>query len=141
MFDECVGKPIMESMFQIIAASTADPEKPEFRHIVDHQKQGALDADWVPKVASEGWIVITADRGKRCGGAKLPQLCRLHGITHVMLSASLHSMASPEKVGAIMSVWSDLVKLRSEPRGSGYSLRLSTSLRVTLLRVYEPPIP
>jgi hypothetical protein len=42
LFDECVGKPIMEHMFRIVAIG---PEKPEFRHIVDYQKQGALDAE------------------------------------------------------------------------------------------------
>jgi PIN like domain len=136
LFDECVGKPIMEAIARIVSTS---PERPEFRHMVDYQSQGALDEEWVPKVATEGWIVITGDRGRSCGGAKLPHLCKAYRITHVMLSARLHTMRSSAKATAILAVWEDLAKLVSEPKGCGYLLRLTSKGHPKLERLYEPP--
>ena len=60
LFDECVGKPVMESIRQFLQSEA------EFAHICDYLQQGVLDAGWVPRIAAEGgWVVITADGGKQ----------------------------------------------------------------------------
>lgn len=99
-------------------------ERPELRHILEFQQQGVWDEQWIPRVASEGWILITADRGKKGSkkGEKLPRLCVRHRITHVVLSAGIHRRKSFEKVLAILSVWYELLQLRDVPPGSRYQL-------------------
>lgn len=138
LFDECVGKPTMLAIAELLVA---EPEKPDLQHVLDFQSQGVRDEVWVPKAATEGRIIITADRGKRGGGAKLPLLCRRYGITHVMLSATLHHRKGFEKAAAILTVWPELAKLPNVPKGSGYSLRLTSAGGPHLVLVYSPPPP
>ena len=86
MFDECVGKPAMEEIQRTISLSL---DEAEFKHVLDFQRQGVLDEDWIPRIAREGdWVVITADRGRRGSakkGEKLPVVCKQQGVTHVVL--------------------------------------------------------
>jgi hypothetical protein len=146
LFDECVGKPVMERLATWLAAA---PEKTLLGHILDYQRQGTHDEVWVPQVATEGWVVITADRGrrgKRSKGEKLPILCRSFGITHVMLSSSIHNRSGFEKCQAILAVWPEIVKLPAAPKGSGHLLRVTKTVkgeRIELMQLYPslPPEP
>src|SRR5262245_57359260 len=108
----------MEQLAGLLAVA---PEKTCLRHVLEFQSQGVFDEVWVPQIAAEGWIIITADRGKRGRqgkGEKLPLLCRRFAITHVMLSAAIHRKNGFEKTRAILAAWPDIAKLPGEPRGS-----------------------
>ncbi len=101
----------------------------ELKHIRDFQLNGIPDEQWIPEVAAkEGWVVITADRGKKGGATeKLPRICAQHGVTHVILSSAVHHQKTMSKIISIMSVWADLIELTtSSARGSRFSIRLKS---------------
>ena len=102
---------------------------PELKHIYDFQMSSTRDEVWVPKLANEGWIVVTADGGKggKGKGEKLPKLCHLNKITHIILSSTLHHKPVFEKTRCLIAVWNDIVRLPEEPPGSRFSLRATMS--------------
>lgn len=140
LFDECVGKPHVDGIARLAQMDLSD-ERPEVRHILEFQQQGVWDEQWIPRVASEGWILITADRGKKGPkkGEKLPRLCVRHRITHVVLSTGMHRRKSFEKMLAILSVWYVLLKLRDAPPGSRYQLEPTFRGQAKLVHKQLPP--
>lgn len=62
------------------------------------QLDGQCDEDWIPRIAREGWVVISSDRGK--GGLKrgmpLPRLCVQWRVTHVLLWPAVSSGKSDD---------------------------------------------
>lgn len=128
LFDECLGAPIMESLAPLLAQGS---DRFRLMHVLEFQKQGVPDSEWVPRIAAEGWIVITTDRGKRnkreAHEEKLPYLCRLYRVTHILLSATLHHRRGIEKAIAIASVWSGLIAAASATRGTRFSLQITAA--------------
>src|SRR5688572_16364980 len=100
---------MVRAMASLLAFSQ---EQPEIKSILDLYDQGTVDEVWVPELSAqkESVIVITCDRAKRRGGAKLPSLCQQYGLTHVLVSGKLHEKKQFEKARAVITVWSDLVK-------------------------------
>ncbi len=135
LLDECIGKQIASALRAFLAPTE---ESAVIKHLLELHKPGTLDDVWLPEAAKDGWIILTGDRGKRASkGSKLPRLCRLLGITHVMLSASIHRMTTLDKQRMIISAWHDLRKLADAPRGSGYQLQ-KAGLGSRLKPVYVP---
>jgi PIN like domain len=126
MFDECIGKPVMESLPQLLSFSKHDQF--ELGHVLDRQKQGIHDEDWIPQLAPEGWIVVTGDRGKggKKKGEKLPFVCMRNQVTHIMLGPSLLHKPSFDKVVAIVQVWDEIAKLPDAPAGSAFLLSVKS---------------
>jgi hypothetical protein len=129
LFDENFGLPLVQALKGLLAFSR---ELTEAQHIIEMHRSGAKDSEWVPQVATGGWIVLTADRG-RSSGAKLPQLCRAAGITHVLISGKLHNSPQFEKARAVLVVWPQLVTIASEPPGGSFSLRYSHEFHPVLV--------
>lgn len=127
LFDECIGKPHVESLIEFLAIDGG--ERPEIRHVLDFQGQGVWDEDWIPRVANEGWMIVTQDRGRkgRSKGEPLPNLCHKLGITHVVLSRRIAQRKSADKVLTILSVWRELLGLFDEPVGSRFALEPHSS--------------
>src|SRR5437667_71826 len=91
-------------------------EPAEFRHLREYGIiDNADDSDWMPFVAENGFILITCDRAKRCGGTKLPDCCVQHKVTHVMMMGRLSEESSLPKVCALLSVWRKLAAVRLAP--------------------------
>lgn len=119
----------------------------QFDHIIDRFAAGAKDDAWIPAIAAAGgWIVITADAGKRPtrGEAKLPKLCREFRITHVVLSAALHIRPASMKAAAIAQLWPEIIRLGECRAGTRFNLRYKTlkgkvGLTVSLDKMWEPP--
>lgn len=124
LFDECVGKPVMDLLRKSIIALSVD--EPEFAHVLDFQKQGEFDDVWIPRIAQDDWIVVTSDRGRRGkkNGKKLPLVCKQHQVTHVALSGTIDQMNSLDKMAIILAVWDDMKKLAAAPKGSAHLIRL-----------------
>lgn len=130
LFDENFGKPLIAALKQLAIVCR---EPTEISHILDFYLEGeAPDDIWIPRL-QEDWIIISADRARRCGGPKLPELCKAFGRTHVLLSKTLHHMKQFQKTRAIIGVWPELLKLANVPRGSCYSLRKAGSSGNTIL--------
>lgn len=119
LFDECVGKPHVDSL----RSQLADP--PEIVHITEFYCEGVKDIEWIPRLASEpGWVVITADRGTHSKrGDKLPAICREYRLTHVLLSKAVHHLTSHDKMTTIRRVWVEIEALSRETPGGRYRLR------------------
>lgn len=65
-------------MHAISAVLATGENPPTLKHIVEFQREGVTDQIWIPRIALEGWIIITPDRGKSNRGGKLPRLCIQH---------------------------------------------------------------
>lgn len=105
-------------------------EDVDFSHIVDRQLAGVRDEDWIPQIADDGWIVITADRGKRKKsgtGERLPIICERFGVTYAAFSRSISQKNTSFKIRALHSVFPELKALPGELRGSGFSIRPRTT--------------
>ncbi len=129
LFDENFGRPLVDALKGLVAFARF---RPEIQHILELQRAGAKDSEWIPKLAADGWIVLTGDRGKSAG-PKLPQLCRAYGITHVLLSGSLQNSPQFDKARAVLGVWPELIDLGEAPAGTRYSLRYSHARVPTLV--------
>jgi hypothetical protein len=125
LFDECIGWPSIKRLAELVEMGRGD--KPEVRHVLQLAPAGTRDEDWIPKIASEGWTVISADGGRwprKNKGEKLPRLCANHKITHVLLSPAIHMLPSFDKLLTILSVWYQLLEISadSDQKGSRYVL-------------------
>lgn len=127
LFDECIGKPHVERLAEFVGGLGL--ELPEIKHVLEFQEQGVWDEEWIPRIADEGWMVVTQDRGKRRKGRgePLPRLCLAHNITHVLFSRRIAERKSAEKVLTLTSVWNELLSLAEAPIGSRYSLEPHSS--------------
>lgn len=106
------------------------PQGIEFYHLIDKYAAGDKDEDWIPKLRVEGgWVVITADAGKNSKvGQKLPDLCVIHQVTHIILKGQFHHKTTLEKSDLIATA----CKARSRPptavdTSSGSDPRRATS--------------
>ena len=131
LFDECLGWPAIDRLIQLVAMGKG--EKPEISHVLKFAPSGTRDEDWIPRLAPQGWTVITTDGGRspnKRRGEKLPRLCARHGVTHIILSPAVHHRTSFEKLLTILSVWYHLLRIASDPaeRGKRYLLEPAQSL-------------
>jgi len=126
-FDENIGSRIYKALIELLKFNKEVTI--ETAHLVlDYHWQGEWDEAWTPKLRDEGWIVISADRGRKSGGKgqALPVTCRKNNITHVLISGKLHNRQQFEKACALIEVREKLFSLRNEPKGSCWLLQLGS---------------
>jgi hypothetical protein len=131
LFDEnLLGVPGVKDLASIYDKS---PERPILRHYLEVFSSGEDDDVWIPVAGKEGYIIISSDRARRSGGAKLPFVCHLNGVVHILVSGKVHSMNNVQKVEAIISVWSEIMsQVSAAAPGTGFLLRLSNSRKPIL---------
>lgn len=95
----------MDALPQLVYFQKARTEIMGIREFV---KADCADDEWVPKLSVEEWIVVSSDRGKQCGGAKLPQVCAEHRVTHVLLSKAVHELSQFDKMRAKKPIRSEM---------------------------------
>ena len=122
LFDECLGKPLLKDVQKLLAW---DDPPPEFGHLLDYFTQGVCDSVWIPLVAKDGWVIITADRAKKSKKIKLPEICLNFKITHILLTGSIVRLKQSQKANAIIAVWEDIKKCPTAPKGSRFNLQMS----------------
>jgi hypothetical protein len=121
LFDENFGKPIITALGSLLYFH---PEQPIVRHLLEHFPSGTPDLEWIPKIATEGWVVVSCDRGKRCGGAKLPTLCAEFKATHILLTASILNLKQFEKARIVITLWPEIAGAADAPAGTRFQLRI-----------------
>jgi len=146
IFDDCLSKRAIKALQSLADFSKGNVE---FAHLADRSLSGQIDDDWIPSIKGQGWIVMTTDRGKKPSpGGKLPHICQLHCVTHVMMSASVHKRNTFDKLRAVFEVWPDLLTAMSAPPGCGYLLqetggpsrgRVKLAIRTQPPDATEPP--
>lgn len=125
-FDECLSRPVVET--QITDSLRLYGSDAEVAHLLTKfGRQGVKDSEWVAQLAREGsWVVLSVDQGRRSKKSeKLPSICRAFGVTHVMLSSSIHRRNMYVKAMAIENHWEKLLGLAAVPRGTGYQIKIS----------------
>ena len=108
LFDENTGGPFVGAFRAVAAMDRRHPV--EIAHTIERFGKSAQDADWIPKIKDEGWLLISEDRGRNsAAGDRLPQLCHQHAITHILvLPALLKRGGQFEKMRALLAVWPEL---------------------------------
>jgi hypothetical protein len=138
LFDENFGEPLVSALARFLAF---DSEPKELRHLFKFAKESEADDIWVPKIAPGGWTVITTDRGKKSATKKLPQICCENGVTHVLVSASIHQAKQFEKARAVVAVWPEIVAATRGDKGRRFSLRYNGPRhRVILVECPTPAV-
>jgi hypothetical protein len=121
----------------------------ESRAVVEHKLRfhgdppGIWDEVWIPKAGKEGWIIISADRGKKGGtkkGDKLPRVCRANNVTHVLMSPAVKQQKQFDQVLVLLSVWYRLLETIAAPPGTCFSLEPLERGR-GILKEKVPPTP
>ena len=130
-FDNCIGSPISDAIGNMLRFHNV---KPVVRHIKEYFDQSTPDDIWIPQIAKEGWIVITADKAKRYGGPKLPTICKNEKLTHILISGKLHNAPQFEKARAIISLFPKIVTAAKEPSGTRYSMHYTGERSLMLER-------
>jgi hypothetical protein len=136
--ENSLGIPATDSLKELLSFS---PDDAEIDHVIRRFGAGTPDEEWIPRLAEDGWVVITADAGKnRSSGRKLPDVCKEFRITHVIIAPGLHKRNNFCKQRAIVDNWERLLAAAEAPRGSRYSLKLSDPAtgRTTLVCVSQP---
>ena len=133
LFDECVGAPVAEHFGLFLKGIYPEPH--EVRHCLDFQKQGIPDEQWIPEMARNRFMVITADRGKRTNGKKLPLLCVKFAMTHIMFGPSVHDLKSSAKVLALGAVWEKIIAAYHGERGSRFLMTMRGGTHPVINRV------
>jgi hypothetical protein len=134
LLDECLGRPLVADINQMLSWDTP---KPTIHHLTNYFVPGTLDPDWIPKIAQEGWMVMTADRGKN-GKHKLPAICATYQITHILMGPSVGQLKQYQKANAIISIWDKIKECQNAPKGSRFLMSWVNG-RASLKRMILPP--
>lgn len=134
LIDENIGKPIGSVLVQLLKWH---PEPPEIAFVVD-RFGGQKDHIWVPQVAQEGWVILSTDRAKQCGGAKLHHVCEEHKVTHILMSATMHELKQFHKVAMVIRLWDKIVEVRLAPPGSRFHMKFHASVPVVVFYQRKP---
>jgi len=122
LFDECIGKPLVDKLREMLKDTIS--EELVIGHLLEYYEQGIWDEEWVPLAAQDGWVIVTADRGRKRGGKgdQLRLVCERHQITHIALSRRVNTRKSIDKIMTILSVWHEVLSAMDSPPGSHWSL-------------------
>lgn len=125
LFDENTGAPFVGAFRAVTAMDRRHPV--EVAHTIDRFGKSAKDAEWIPKIKDEGWLLISEDRGKNsAAGDRLPQLCHQHKVTHILvLPALLKRGGQFEKMRALLAVWPELLVFANATPGTRARLKYS----------------
>ena len=118
-FDATFGEPWVMALERFFYTHK-DP-KPLFQHIHGFSARGANDDEWFPELLRREGIVITGDRGNK--KPRLPDLCKTHKKTHIILSGTLQNSTQFNKARAIVVLWPEIVKVFDCPRGSRFQMQ------------------
>jgi len=129
LFDENTGGRFVGIFRDIVSLNKHETH--EIAHTVDKFGRGAKDADWIPKLKDEQWVVISDDRGRNsAAGDRLPQICESLGITLISVNSTIFKHGGQaEKMRGIVSVWPEIAERVSKKPGSRWLLKYSGSTR------------
>ncbi len=139
LFDENFGQPLIKPLAELLARSPSPLQPADLRHILEFYAQGTPDSVWIPQIAAEGWILISADRSRRSGGPKLPLLCREYQLTHILLTGTIHHQPQYQKIQSVLAVWQDIVAAAQAPKGTQYLLKLTGTKRPRPILTLKKP--
>jgi len=138
LFDECLPRGLITTL-PPLTQHIAPQFSVELDHVLNLFGAGTPDSVWVPKIANEQWIVVSADRARGRGGLNhLQNVCDAFSVTHVLLSVGMHQSKTATKVSALIGVWDQLCSLNAAPKGSKWKLRQTTTVNKPYELVQAP---
>ncbi|MDX2186150.1 MAG: hypothetical protein SFV32_04385 [Opitutaceae bacterium] len=131
LFDENTGGRFVGIFREVISLNKK--ESFEIAHTVEKFGRGAKDADWIPKLKGEDWVVISDDRGRNsAAGDRLPQICESLGITLISVNSTIFKHGGQaEKMRGLNSVWPEIVETVAKKPGSRWLLKYAGSSKST----------
>lgn len=139
-FDVCAVGP--RAIKTIESATDLHALDIEVAHLTSYFPANTPDESWISTISEEGWIVITADRGKHSRvGEKLPELCLDYQITHVLMSKSINQMSNYHRVAAIIENLDGIILCDEAKKGSRFHLRGTQGKAIATLAQVEVQIP
>jgi PIN like domain len=135
LFDECINLPSFEKLCEHVAAL---PEPAELAHLLRWEWAGALDDEWIPKIAADGWVVVSADKGRKsqlAKGRKLTTVCASFQVTHILVSQAIHRQTSAAKAAIFIDAWPLVARATAAPRGTRFSMRYEGKAKKIVLKI------
>lgn len=123
--DECLPKKIAQ--FLKNEGSIFTKKYPcNIEYVPDIYQSGAKDKDWIPEAAKISHsLIITADRGRKKQGDKLPEICMKNKIKNLVLSPSIQKEGLADIAVAIFACWDKIYLAATEtPDCIQYQLEL-----------------
>jgi hypothetical protein len=126
-FDECCSRRLAKELKDFYSVDNPDLET---SHVLDFYDPGTAESTWLqPLQDDRSWIVITNDHGRNPNKEKFHSVCRLLGITHVVMTPCLINAGYSEQKNALTAVWPLLLRLHGLPPGTGVRLGFEDSKR------------
>ena len=120
LLDECISKKIAPPLQELADKDSA--RDITFASIFDFGWDHQKDPEWIPKAATDDWIVISTDWGIKNRSVSFRVICEQNGVTYVLMTKAIVHFNQFEKACAILQVKEDLFSLTTAPKGSGYLL-------------------
>ena len=115
-FDECCSRRMAGEIKQFFSEDYPDLHT---AHVLEFYSPGAKDSKWLKALEEDrSWIVLTQDLGRGRDKEKLPLICKDLKITHVCFTPFMIRAGYSIQKRAIVSKWSDIIKLQALPRGT-----------------------
>ena len=115
MFDENMGKQASGLLSSLLALHRPPVTSAWLNTYL--QREGALDSDWVTRLADEGgWVIVSCDAGRARGGRASLRGPPLHliaparGVTAFILAGKIANASGFEKARAVICIWSQLLE-------------------------------
>lgn len=108
------------------------PDRYRIDSIFDQSWCGLGDSIWTERLKPEGWVVVTADKGRKKRGEKLPILCFRLGITLVRLTSTVHHLKMAEKAPFLIAAVQEWNAQTFAEAGRCYSLHMQDNRRPKL---------
>lgn len=120
LLDECISKKIAPPLQELADKDSA--RDITFASIFDFGWDHQKDPEWIPKAATDDWIVISTDWGIKNRSVSFRVICEQNGVTYILMTKAIVHFNQFEKACAILQVKEDLFSLTTAPKGSGYLL-------------------
>lgn len=139
LIDECVSRRVLDAVNGILAMGRQ--EQVQFIYLTDFVGScGAKDIEWVPKARAAGYMVVSADMGRRKRGDKLPELCDLYGVKHVLISPKLKQKGQMAIAMALFACWQGIGIAWGEANSSRFQLQLVSILGKHEVGTHRPAL-
>jgi len=134
LLDECVSLPIVAALRKHVDTL---PVPAHLFHIIELGMNAQSDEDWIPKIAEEGWVVISGDKGKGGlrKGQKLKAICASFGVTHILVSAKIQERKVAEKIELFKAAWEMIAATSESEPGTRFSMRFDNAGDIILQKM------
>jgi hypothetical protein len=133
--DECIPAEVGKRLSDLLRDH---PHEPDIKHLTDYYRQAGVPDDiWAADLQRFGWLPLTADRGRKNFGRKLPLILRELNVIHISLSSAVHRLKSPEKALAVVACWPKIISIWQARVGCCHSIQYDA--KRTCFRLISKP--